>query len=199
MNYFEISTLLLVIFIYAGCTWQTGPEEKDYAARVNPFIGTIGDGNTFTGPVLPYGMIQPGPYMKYEDDKNSGVIYGFSHTHLSGMAGGGVSVPGDVLVMPVDKPDWHASEVQSSFSHSNETAAPGYYKVVLDDSRIMVELTASTRVAFHKYTFPKNSDKGVYLKLENGFIAVNGNEISGCDNNKIYLWPVFQSRLKVMK
>ncbi len=186
MHYFKISTLLLVIFIYAGCTRQTGLEEKDYAARVNPFIGTIGDGHTFLGPVLPNGMIQPGPYMKYENDNNSGLIYGFSHTHISGMPGGGVSARGDVLVMPVNKPELDASELHSPFSHRDETAAPGYYKVVLDDSRIMVELTASTRVAFHKYTFPKNSDKGVCLRLKNGFIAVSGNEISGCDNNRIY-------------
>lgn len=186
MNYFKIITLLLVVFIHTGCTQQTGSKEKDYAALVNPFIGTIGGGNTFTGPVLPYGMIQPGPYMEYEDDKNSGVVYGFSHTHLSGMAGGGVLAPGDILVMPVDKPDSYISEVQSAFFHSNETAAPGYYKVVLNDPEIMVELTASARVAFHKYTFPQNISRGVYLKLENGFVTVNGNEISGCNNNKIY-------------
>jgi predicted alpha-1,2-mannosidase len=84
------------------------------------------------------------------------VIYGFSHTHLSGT---GVSDYGDVMLLPVPlsnaKPTM--KNVSSSFSHKNETAGAGWYEVVLDNPKVKVELTASTRVGFHRYSFEKNT------------------------------------------
>ena len=89
----------------------------------------------------------------YDDD----VVYGFSHTHLSGT---GCSDYGDILLMPGvgdaafnngadGKPGY-----RQHFSHADETASPGYYSVVLADSGVKVELTATTRVGVHRYAFP---------------------------------------------
>lgn len=185
-KYYSIVLLFFILIFSCNCN----NEKKDFTNLVNPFIGTVGSGNTFQGPVLPYGMIQPGPYMKYNEDKNSGIIYGFSQTHLSGMAGGGVGAPGDILFMPVIENEQSAidfsKEYSSKFLHSNETASPGFYKVKLDDSDITVELTATTRVGLYKYEFPDSKNAGVYLKLRNGFATVTGNEISGCNNNRVY-------------
>ena len=90
----QLFCLILTIF-YS----RVNAQPRDFTKLVNPFVGTIGTGNTFNGPVLPYGMVQPGPYLKYTDDQKSGTIYGFSHTHLSGMAGGGNGTPGDIIFM----------------------------------------------------------------------------------------------------
>ncbi len=184
--------LILQLFILPTLFARDNSQTRDFTKLVNPFVGTIGSGNTFTGPVLPYGMVQLGPYLNYNADGQSGIINGFSHTHLSGMAGGGNGVPGDVIFMPVLE-DNHLS---SKFLHVNEIASPGYYSVKLDDSNITVELTATTRVGFHKYTFPESKNETVVLKLEKGFLSVNGDEISGCNNNRVYFVARFSKPFK---
>ena len=85
------------------------------------------------------------------------IIYGFSHTHLSGT---GISDYGDILLMPaISRP------YTSHFQHQNETATPGYYSVKLDDDNILVELTATARVGLHRYTFPATDKAEVLLDL----------------------------------
>jgi putative alpha-1,2-mannosidase len=165
---------------------QEKSPDKDYASLVNPFVGTVGSGKTFQGPVLPYGMIQPGPYLRYAADKNSGTIYGFSQTHLSGMAGGGSETQGDILFMPTIGKGSFLKGFPAGFQHQNETASPGYYKVRLDSSNISVEITATTRSGLYQFTFPESTASGVSLKLENGSLSVKGDEISGCNNKRVY-------------
>ena len=87
------------------------------------------------------------------------IIYGFSHTHLSGT---GVSDYGDILLMPTtgelllnNGADGNPG-YSSKFSHENETAKAGFYQVFLENYNVDVELTTSQRAGFHKYTFPKN-------------------------------------------
>ena len=130
---------------------------------VDPFIGTGGHGHTFPGATRPFGMVQLSPDTRltgwdgcsgyhYSDD----LIYGFSHTHLSGT---GISDYGDVLLMPTVG-DVRLNAVgtgggyASRFSHRNERAAAGYYSVRLDDPGVFAELTATPRVGFHRYTYP---------------------------------------------
>ncbi|EXY63001.1 exported alpha-mannosidase domain protein, partial [Bacteroides fragilis str. 3986 N(B)19] len=113
----------------------------DYAAYVNPFIGTGGHGHTFPGAIVPHGMISPSPDTRIDGwDACSGYYYadstinGFSHTHLSGT---GCCDYGDVLLMPtVGEQKYLPTGSQSqqmayasAFSHQNETAEPGYYSV----------------------------------------------------------------------
>ena len=144
---------------------------------VNPLVGTDFHGHTYPGAIAPFGQIQPSPDTRlegwdgcsafhYSDD----TLYGFSHTHLSGT---GCEDYGDVLVMPVmaEGDSWHFSpkmpqtEFRSKFSHRSEKATPGYYRVVLDRNRIMAELTATERVAAHRYSFPRNGKKGFVIDL----------------------------------
>jgi len=145
---------------------------------VNPFIGTGGHGHTYPGATLPFGMVQLSPDTRLSTwDGCSGYHYsdssiiGFSHTHLSGT---GILDYGDILIMPIvgdvmldpgtpDKPD---SGYRSRFSHKNEKARPGYYKVFLDDYKVGVELTATYRVGFHKYVFPNSKKSHILLDLK---------------------------------
>ena len=194
MKIIQSTILFFIAALISGCN-SSNVSEKDYTRLVNPFVGTIGSGNTFQGPVLPYGMIQPGPYAKYEKDQESGTMHGFSQTHLSGMAGGGVGARGDILFMPsLEREPFQkgqAKNFSSKFRHGNEVATPGYYKVKLDDSNITTEITASTRAGFYQFTFPGKDDSGVWLKLRNGFLTVKGNEISGCNNNRVWFYAQF--------
>jgi len=164
---------------------------------VDPFIGTGGHGHTFPGATIPFGMVQLSPDTRLEGwDGCSGyhysdsVVYGFSHTHLSGT---GVSDYGDILFMPVTgKPHFNNgaknpdSGYASRFSHTNETASPGFYSVFLDDYQIRVDLTASTRAGYQRYTFPKEEEAYVVLDLEhrdkvidNQLIIINDSTIAG--------------------
>jgi predicted alpha-1,2-mannosidase len=154
--------------------------ERAYAA-VDPFIGTGGNGHTFPGAVVPFGMIQLSPDTQLKTRKegygwaagyryDDTTIFGFSHTHFSGT---GHSDLGDVLVMPIAgavklepgdiaKP---GSGYFSRFSHDDEKAEPGYYAVTLSDYGIRAELTAGERIGVHRYTFPQDKPAHVLIDL----------------------------------
>jgi predicted alpha-1,2-mannosidase len=148
---------------------------------VDPFIGTQGDGHVFPGAVYPFGMVQlsPDTQTRYWKESypwaagyqyNDPTILGFSHTHFSGA---GHSDLGDVLTVPIsgdvrlepgdaDKP---LSGYRSRFSHDTELAEPGYYAVTLSDYAVRAELTATTRVGLHRYTFPAGKPAHVLVDL----------------------------------
>ncbi|HJU25902.1 MAG TPA: GH92 family glycosyl hydrolase, partial [Rhodanobacteraceae bacterium] len=154
---------------------------EDAWSAVDPLIGTGGDGHTFPGATVPFGMIELSPDTAMPDfhhaykwaagyryDDHS--ILGFSHTHFSGS---GHSDLGDVLLMPgageprldPGDPERPGSGYRSRFDHKGEVAQAGYYAVTLQDSNVRVELTASERVGWHRYTFPGNQDAHVLLDL----------------------------------
>ena len=146
-------------------------QEPDYTQYVNPFIGTGGHGHTFPGATTPFGMVQLSPDTRVDGswDGCSGyhysdsVIYGFSHTHLSGT---GCSDYGDIMLMPMMGAASFDKKIYSSkYSHKNENASAGYYSVKLLDDDIDVEFTATARVGFHKYTFNKNGRADIILDL----------------------------------
>ncbi len=156
---------------------------------VDVFIGTGGHGHTYPGATVPFGMVQLSPDTGVGDwDHCSGYhisdssIMGFSHTHLSGTGAADLL---DVLLMPgvgeahtepggADNPD---GGYRSRFSHDDERAEPGYYSVVLKDSGIKVELTATPRVGVHRYTFPANGSSHFVVDLAHGtFDASNSKQ-----------------------
>ncbi|MCB9184935.1 MAG: glycoside hydrolase family 92 protein [Flavobacteriales bacterium] len=139
---------------------------------VNPFIGTGGHGHTFPGACVPNGMVQLSPdtrpdgYMDWDGcggyHYSDSLIYGFSHTHLSGT---GVADLCDVLVMPM--PGLASTEPEkyrSSFSHADEAASTGYYRVDLANG-VKAELTASSRAGMHRYDFPANLEANIIIDL----------------------------------
>src|SRR5436190_3677381 len=148
--------------------------QQDLTRYVNPFIGTSGHGHTYPGATLPFGMVQLSPDTRLTGwDGCSGYhysdtsIYGFSHTHLSGT---GISDYGDILFMPTPRLEQNLYDehpkYSATFSHDNETASAGYYGVKLDNG-IRVELTATKRVGFQRYTFPADA-KAPFVILDLG-------------------------------
>lgn len=158
---------------------------------VKPLTGTDKMGHTYPGATMPFGAVQLSPEtdtLPYEVDGHYNkdvykycagyqyadkTIVGFSHTHFSGT---GHSDLGDFLVMPTTgklllnpgTADDPASGYRSGFSHATEVAEPGYYKVMLDKYQVQAELTASTRVGFHQYTFPASADAHLLLDMMYG-------------------------------
>lgn len=212
---------LLAVFL-ASC--GTDAVQKDYADYVNPFIGTGGHGHTFPGAVVPNGMIQPGPDTRiYGWDACSGyydadtIINGFSHLHLSGTGCGDY---GEILLMPTVGEQHTVSSFEASaedasfaatggspaqtlpyasrFSHKNEVASPGYYSVYLDTYGVKAELTATKRVALHRYTFPESSEAGFILDLDYSLQGqrhralslevVNDSTLRGYKNTNSWAW-----------
>lgn len=158
---------------------------------VNPFIGTGGHGHTFPGATLPFGMVQLSPDTRLEGwdgcsayHGSDSVIYGFSHTHLSGT---GCSDYGDILLMPfTGKPDPDSDLFSAPFSKSNEKASPGFYHVSFPDRGIDVNLTATTRCGFHEYHYLNGKEPGIFLDLkhrdkvlESGLKLVSADEVEG--------------------
>jgi predicted alpha-1,2-mannosidase len=150
-------------------------------AAVDPFIGTGGEGHTFPGAVVPFGMVQLSPDTQLKTRKegygwaagyryDDTTIFGFSHTHFSGT---GHSDLGDFLVMPTTgeaklepgDAKTPGSGYHSRFRHDTEQAQPGYYAVTLDDYGVRAELTASARVGWHRYTFPAGKPAHVTIDL----------------------------------
>ena len=167
-----------------GCGQEGQQEEvvSSYTSYVDPFIGTAAHGHTYPGATVPFGTVQLSPDNGTQGwDWCSGyhysdsIIVGFSHTHLSGTGIGDLcdisfmpSVgPVDLNFLPVDH---QQLEYRSRFSHSEESASPGYYSVYLQDPGIEVELTAAMRTGFHQYTFPQSEEASIILDL--GF-AIN--------------------------
>lgn len=178
--------LMLSAVLFAVAAAAREPQAQAVAvhtpfADVDPFIGTAGDGHTFPGAVVPFGMVQLSPDTQirarteaygwaagYRYDDHS--IVGFSHTHFSGT---GHSDLGDVLVMPIagevrferGDPKVPGSGYSSRFTHEGEVAQPGYYAVTLSDYGIRAELTATARVGLHRYRFPKGRPAHVLIDL----------------------------------
>ncbi len=148
-------------------------QNSNFTDFVNPFLGTGGHGHTFPGASVPFGMVQLSPDTRMEGwDACSAyygtdtIIYGFSHTHLSGT---GCSDYGDILVMPVTGNVSLANYGYRSRFHQDgggEQAKAGYYKVYLDKYRITAELTTTKRAGFHRYTFPASRNAGIVIDLK---------------------------------
>lgn len=147
---------------------------------VDPYIGTDGHGHVFLGANLPFGAVQVGPTnftrgwdwcsgYHYSDS----IMIGFAQTHLSGT---GIGDLGDVMLMPYTGPlktnpgtqEQPFSGYASYYDHEQEQAEPGFYQVNLQTYDIDVQLTASERVGFHRYTFPRAEQARIAIDLAQG-------------------------------
>ena len=169
------------VIMAIGCTSGTvGSENDSYTSYVDPKIGSGGHGHVFVGANVPFGMVQLGPTSIPQEwdwcsgyhDSDSTVI-GFSHTHLSGT---GIGDLFDITVMPVTgqvtygrgREDDPSTGMWSYADRTQEVAKPGYYSVPLTRYGIKAEMTASSYVGMHRYTFPKAEDAGIVINMMNG-------------------------------
>ena len=169
---FLCSLALAGTFFSCGTT-DTNNSLKDYTQYVDPFIGAADNGHTFPGACAPFGMIQTSPVTgavgwRYcsEYVNEDSIIWGFTQTHLNGT---GCMDLGDLLIMPVTGVRSRAWDAyRSGFSKEQEDATPGYYTVELSEPNVKAELTASERVAFHRYTYHTADSASVLIDLQHG-------------------------------
>lgn len=194
MKYIILQRILPLCFLLAflfscGSSKDKGVDESRVTQYVNPYIGTDGHGHVFLGANVPFGLVQLGPTNITEGwDWCSGyhysdsTIFGFSHMHLSGTGIGDLC---DILVMPVTGNvkmakgtiDNSTSGMYSLFKRKNEHVRPGYYSVHLDRYNVDVELTATKRVGFHKYTFSQTDSAAIVFNLAD---KLNSDESIDC-------------------
>jgi predicted alpha-1,2-mannosidase len=163
---FRLSNLVAITFLGVLCASPLSRAQTAYDT-VDPFIGTTGDGNTFPGASLPFGMIQWSPDSGsdgwYFHDKAS--IGGFSLTHLSGA---GCPLYGDFPILPwtgelTTSPAATPDAYTLAFRHDQEEAHPGYYAVTLDNGS-KVELTVRDRVGIARIHFPQGQVSRILVK-----------------------------------
>ena len=190
-----IRVIMIAAAMFLGAMLQMSADAP--SKYVNPMIGTDGMGHTFPGACVPFGAVQLSPDTENIPHNIDGVyqkatykycagyqysdstIVGFSHTHFSGT---GHSDLGDILLMPgvadVKLVPGNASDpasgYRSRFSHDTEKSYPGYYEVMLEDSKVKAQLTATPRVGVHKYTFPENEKGHLVLDLGHGIYNYDG-------------------------
>jgi len=171
--------LNLFLFLNVVSIYHAQSQSKtSFTKYVNTFIGTapLTDpkilgyelpqgwrswaGLTFPGSSLPNAMVQLSPITEfgsgagyeYEDD----TIYGFAHTNK------GHWNLCNIPILPLSNP---GDKFGSKFSHKNESSAPGFYQVYLDDYKVNVKLTSTLRAGFHQYEYKNNSDRQILFLL----------------------------------
>lgn len=169
--------LLSPLVFVTACAIPFKGAHEDLTQYVNPFIGCADNGHTFPGACVPFGLVQASPdtgnctwqycsgYM-YHDEK----IWGFSQTHLNGT---GCPDLGDVQLQPftgaAERENYH-----SAYKKETQKAKPGYFAVTLEDFGVDVELTASPRVAFHRYTYRNPAPARLLVDLQYGIVSGPG-------------------------
>ena len=186
----KISFLFITILSFFSAV---SCSSTDYCHYVDTKIGSGGPGHVFVGANVPFGMVQVGPtsipntwdFCSGYHEMDSTVI-GFSHTHLSGA---GMPEMFDVTVMPVvgrnlvyarGSESDQASGLWSYADRTREVSIPGYYSVPLERYGILAEMTATTRVGLHRYTFPQSSEAAIVFDMENGDGGIM-DVLTGCD------------------
>lgn len=192
----QLWVLSLIAFVAAAPVAHAQQSKARLCDYIRPLVGTAGEeGNTYPGPSAPFGMIQLGPDTdscitnwntcsgySYDDP----TILGFSLTHLTGT---GCPDLGDFLFMPETgeasfsrgDPDHPQIGYQSTYSHSDEVAGAGYYKVALQKSGVTVELTAGARAGILRFTFPATNQAFILTDLAH---VIGG-------------WKVAESRVRI--
>ncbi|MDR1980064.1 MAG: GH92 family glycosyl hydrolase [Tannerellaceae bacterium] len=208
-----LPALLGVAALFSSCREEKATATAESLTHyVDPYIGTGDHGHMFMGANVPFGFVQLGPTQPTQGwDWCSGyhisdsTIRGFGHLHLSGT---GIGDLGDISFMPATGDDG-----VSRFSHDRESARPGYYSVHLERFGIDVELTATLRTGFHKYTFPASDEARIIIDLEHGIgwdapvegylVRENDTVVSGyrystgwAKDQKVYFTAVFSKPMK---
>lgn len=210
-----------VLIILSACTAgdrksKSELNSEDLTRYVNPFVGTDAHGHTFPGAALPFGMVQLSPDTRLEGWDGCGgyhysdsIVFGFSHTHLSGT---GVPDYCDILLMPTtgevklnNGAGQPGTGYSSRFSHRNEKAEAGYYQVFLKDYDITAELTASLRAGMHRYTWAAEKRSNVIIDLthrdkvlDSEIEIINDTTVAGyrrssywANDQRVYFYAVF--------
>lgn len=164
---------LLVLLFSNTVTFAQVKQSEGLTRFVDPFIGTLGEGNVFAGACLPHGFVKLGADTKYNSGasgfKKNKEIEGFSHLHISGMGG---PLYGNIQLIPTTGA---IDVVNHSSGRGEESGAPGYYKVALTKYNTVAELTSTAHAGFHRYTFPQSTSAHILFDVGATLYGVSQN------------------------
>lgn len=195
----SVGVLVCLFSVAVSTVRAQSPAVTGPAASVNPLIGTSsgpgGPNNLFPGATTPFGMVQLSPDTEdhgygyhYPDTE----IHGFSMTHMSGP---GCANEGDVFFTATTGPVLtDMADIRSPYSHSMESASPGYYQVNLLQWHTDVELSATDRTGIAQFTFPAGQPANILVPIahtlndtEAAQVQINGqNQIQGFVENHLF-------------
>ena len=174
----KISRLHSVLLLLLSLSLSVHSQQQQsigHTLDVDPFIGTTksnvltswgGNGGTYPGAVAPSGNIQLTPETRVTgakgyDYSDQNIFFFSCFKHFSGFPEGS---SGQVFILPVEKgKNFEPGKYNRSFSHTQEQATPGYYKVIFNDNYTIAEATASTRTGILKFTFPPKVTPQIYI------------------------------------
>ena len=182
---FNIPRKIIFIFVFLLSVWTTVAQEKP-VDLVYPHLDAANSRwFFFSSACRPFGLVNLSPDNELGGAWGSGYRYntheikGFSHVHAWQLSA--------VAMMPVNgATQERKGDYFSAFSHDKEVVAPGYHKVLLERYGITAELTSTTRVGFHKYTFTNPEQKAIVVKLTgpNGPCALIEGKIEKVNNRE---------------
>ncbi len=199
----SVSSFVVMLSVALSGCGHDSVQEAPLTSYVDPLIGSGGHGHVFVGANVPFGMVQVGPTSVTEGwdwcsgyHQSDSTVIGFSHTHLSGTGIGDLL---DVTVMPVvgndiiyarGKVDSIGSGVWSYADRSREVVRPGYYSVPLTRYGVNAEMTSTSRVGLHRYSFPDSEEAGVVFDLRDGgnWDAPADVHIEAVGDNRVQGW-----------
>ncbi|MET0303901.1 MAG: GH92 family glycosyl hydrolase [Microbacteriaceae bacterium] len=165
--------------------------ETDYAALVNPFVGTESEGNAYPGATLPFGMVQLSPdntnsYQSTSYSPEAGQVWGFSHRHVNSA---GCPAAGELLVTPTttEAPVTQREFLQIADQENSETAQAGYYGVTLEND-VRAELTATERTGVHRYTFPATETANLSFNVGQTLRDAGASSVTWVDDSTLEGW-----------
>ena len=180
----DLPALALAPLLGSAAPARAAINGGDPTQWVNPFIGSSGTGHTTPAACVPFGMVMPGPDnadrgWSFSSGYQHGAerVLGFSNTHISGA---GIPELGDVLLMPAVGRGWTADTVDFSArpDKASESARPGVYRVTLPEHGVRVEITATQRVAWHRWTALRDGPMQLLVDLLHGLHFVEGPRVT---------------------
>jgi len=216
MMRFNHGIIFRVIFLFApvyasSLNQKTYAQQRDHRQYVKPFIGTTksdvltkwgADGGTYPGAAAPSGAIQLSPETRVNGNKgydysDSSIYYFSCFGHMSGFPGGS---SGRFFMMPVNnQATFKVGEYHRYFKHSDETAVPGYYKVIFNDDRTIAEATASARVGMFRFTFPANAKPVLFIGDSGEVVEISNTIIHASNSNTVINFSEGYSSKKQIK
>ena len=161
-----------------SCTSPVTTSADDPVQYVEPRIGTAHCRYFHFAPgALPFGMAKPGPSTNGHLGNKDGweaTGYDYRDTSIEGFpcvhefqVGGITLMPttGTLITVPGRPTDKERRGYRSRFSHDDEVATAGYYAVLLQDYGIRAEMTATTRVAYQRYTYPASEESHLLFNI----------------------------------
>ena len=169
----------------------TAAARDDLTLEVNPFVGTESEGNAYPGATVPFGMVQLSPdntnsYASTSYSTNAGRVWGFSHRHVNSA---GCPAAGELLVTPDTSatPRTSRSFIAIKDQKSTERASAGFYEVTLAND-VHAELTATTRVGAHRYTFPASTTSHLSFNVGQTLRDAGASSVTWVDDRTLEGW-----------